>query len=45
MNAEELLFWRNKYDKEEDAYNKGIEEELRTKFQKNGFVSKSDLRL
>jgi hypothetical protein len=43
MNAEELRFWRNKYDKEEDAYNKGIEEELRAKFQKDGFVTKSDL--
>lgn len=43
MNKEELLFWKNKYDKEEDLYNKGDEEELRKKFNKNNFVMKEDL--
>jgi hypothetical protein len=43
MNKDELLFWKNKYDKEEDLYNKGDEEELRTKFQKNNFITKEDL--
>lgn len=43
MNKEELLFWKNKYDKEEDLYNKGGEEELRKKFQENNFITKQDL--
>lgn len=43
MNKEELLFWKNKYDKEEDLYNKGDEEELRKKFNENNFVMKEDL--
>lgn len=43
MNKDELLFWKNKYDKEEDLYNKGDEEELRKKFQENNFITKQDL--
>lgn len=43
MNKDELLFWKNKYDKEEDLYNKGDEEELRKKFQKNNFITKQNL--
>ncbi len=40
MNRDELLYWKNKYDKEEDLYNKGDEEELRKKFQENNFITK-----
>ena len=43
MNKKEIIFWRNKYNKEEDLYNKGLEEELRKKFQKNNQITKSDL--
>jgi len=43
MNREEILRWRDKYDKEEDLYNKGVEEELRIKFNKNNCIDKNDL--
>lgn len=43
MNREEIIFWRDKYDKEEDRYNKGTEEELRSKFKENRCVTKEDL--
>ena len=43
MNKKELLFWKNKYDKEEDLYTKGDEEELRKEFQENNFITKQDL--
>lgn len=43
MGREELLFWKNKYDEEEDLYNKGDEEELRKIFQENNIVIKNDL--
>ena len=43
MNRKEIVFWSNRYNKEEDPHNKGLEEELRNKFQKNKLVSKSDL--
>ena len=26
MNQKEIIFWRDKYNKEEDLYNKGLEE-------------------
>jgi len=34
MTKDEILFWRNKYDKEEDLLVKGFEEELGRKFRK-----------
>ncbi len=43
MNKEELIFWKNKYNEEEDLYNNSCEEELRKKFQENKFVTKDDL--
>lgn len=43
MNKDEILFWNDKYDKEEDLYNKGDEEELRQKFQQNKYLTKDDL--
>jgi len=43
MNKKEIIFWRDKYNKEEDLYNKGLEEKLRDKFQKNNQITKSDL--
>lgn len=44
MDKKAILFWRDKYDKEEYLYNKGDEEELRGKFRKNGHITKDDLR-
>lgn len=43
MDKEAVLFWRNKYDREEDLYNKGEEEELRKKFKRNCCMRKDDL--
>ena len=43
MKKEELLFWKNKYDKEEDLYIKGDEEELMERFQEYNFITRSDL--
>jgi hypothetical protein len=43
MKREELIYWKNKYDKEEDLDNKRDEEELRKKFQENRFITKKDL--
>lgn len=43
MDREFLIFWRDKYDREEDLYNKGDEEELRRKFQENQYITKDDL--
>lgn len=40
---EDLLIWIEKYDNQEDFYNKGDEDELREKFQKNKFMTKEDL--
>jgi|GEM_PF-4419985 len=34
MNEGKILFWNDKYDKEEDLYNKGEEEKLRKNFSK-----------
>lgn len=38
-----LLHWLNRYNKEEDLYNTGLEEKLHGKFQKNRFMNKDDL--
>jgi len=43
MNKKEIIFWKNRYDEEEDLYNKGLEEKLREKFRKNKQITKSDL--
>jgi len=43
MNKKEIIFWRDRYNREEDLYNKGLEEKLRNKFQKNTWVTKPDL--
>jgi len=44
MDKKSIISWRKKYDKEEDLYTKGEEEELRAKFQKNKFMTKDDLK-
>ena len=44
MTKDEILFWRDKYNQEEDLYNKGEEERLRKKFRKNRFITKADLK-
>lgn len=43
MKKQDILYWRDKYIKEEDLYNKGDEEELRVRFQKNRHMTKADL--
>jgi hypothetical protein len=43
MDREKILYWNQKYDDEEDLYNKGDEQELGEKFRQNKFVSKDDL--
>ena len=43
FSKEDLIFWKEKYDKEEDSYNKGEEKTLRESFNKKGFMSKEDL--
>lgn len=43
MNREEIIFWRDKYDREEDKYVTGTEEELRPKFRENRHATKEDL--
>jgi len=44
MNKKEIIFWRNRYNEEEDRYTTGLEEKLRKKFQKNRFITKKDLQ-
>lgn len=43
MDRREIIFWKEKYDREEVLYTKGIEEELRMKFRENRCASKEDL--
>ena len=43
MTKKQLLYWKERYDKEEDLYNTGIEEALRKRFQKNKYITKDDL--
>lgn len=43
MNRESIIYWRYKYDREEDQYNRGEEEELRANFQKNKHITREDL--
>lgn len=44
MKKEEIIFWNNTYNSEEDLYNKGLEEELGKKIRKNKFITKEDLK-
>jgi len=34
MERDSLIYWRDKYEREEDLYVKGDEEELRARFKK-----------
>ena len=43
MERDSLIYWRDKYEREEDIYVKGDEEELRAKFQKRRYITKADL--
>jgi hypothetical protein len=43
MDRKEVIFWRDKYDTEEDLYNKGTEEKLRAKFKEKSHLTKGDL--
>lgn len=43
MDKKEVLDWVRRYDEQEDFYNRGDEEELRKKFQKNKVMTKDDL--
>ncbi len=43
MDHGKIIFWSEKYDREEDLYTKGTEEELRAKFRKNRYATKEDL--
>lgn len=43
LRKKDLQYWLDRYNKEEDLYNTGLEGELRSKFQKNRFITKDDL--
>jgi hypothetical protein len=43
-SKETLLYWLGRYNKEEDLYNTGVEQELRDKFQKNHQMTLEDLK-
>jgi len=43
MDKKEIIFWKNKYNQEEDLFNKELEERLGEKFRENNQVTKSDL--
>lgn len=43
MDKKEILYWKERYNKEEDLYSKGEEDYLRSKFRKNKFITKVDL--
>jgi hypothetical protein len=40
MDRESIIYWRDKYDREEDKNDKGVEEELRANLQKNKYITK-----
>jgi hypothetical protein len=42
LTKEELIFWKEKYDKENNSLNQTEEEQLRKSFQEKGFMSKED---
>lgn len=43
ISKTDIIKWKEKYDDQEDFYNKGDEDELRGKFQKKKFMTKEDL--
>ena len=43
LTKEEIIFWKNKYDLEEDLYNKGDELEIHKSLNQKNFMSKEDL--
>jgi len=43
MNRDEIISWQDKYDREEDKYVTGTEEELGRKFKENRHATKEDL--
>ncbi|MGB7294576.1 MAG: hypothetical protein WBC70_03230 [Candidatus Aminicenantales bacterium] len=43
MDRKSIIYWRDKYDREEDKYNKGEEEELRANFRKSRHITKEEL--
>ena len=45
MRKNDYIYWKKKYNNEEDTENKRIEENLRKKINKNKFLSKEDLIL
>lgn len=44
-SKEEILRWRDEYNKCEDSFTKGIEESLRLKFQQQGYATWEDIEL
>ena len=44
MDKDEISKWLDRYNKEEDLYNTGLENELGTKFRRNKFITKEDLK-
>lgn len=40
MDRGKIIFWREKYDREEVIYTKGTEEELGRKFRENRYALK-----
>jgi hypothetical protein len=44
MDRDEIIFWKEKYEREEDQYNTGIEEDLRKNFKKKRHATKKDLQ-
>lgn len=45
LSKEEVLRWRDEYERYEDSFNKGVEESLRIKFQQSGHATHEDLNV
>ena len=43
MNRNEIIYWRDKYDRDEDQYDTGLEEKLRKKFSTSECATKHDI--
>jgi len=43
MDRDSIIFFKNKYDTEEDLYTRGDEKELRERLRKNNYLTKEDL--
>jgi len=43
MDRDTIIFFRDKYDREEDLYTRGDEKELRDRLRKNNYLTKEDL--